>query len=135
MFFDICIYTGGLCLIDKILTNFNFKGQYYFNHFIVNSFITYFCFNDVIFTFTDFDNMLNYNINITSINLVFSIHFYHIIMYYYKFILDDWLHHIIMIFFTLPMGLYFNGGSLMNYCIFFTTGLPGGINYILLFLE
>ena len=36
---------------------------------------------------------------------------------------------------ALPMGLTMNSGPLLNYSLFFLTGLPGGINYILLFLS
>lgn len=124
-----------LCFIDKYITDNNIKGAYYFNHFIINSLITYFCYNDVILCYTDFNNILNNPINFYSIYLTFSLHFYHVIMYYQKFVFDDWLHHIIMVFFSLPMSFYFNCGQIMGHSLFFMTGLPGGINYFLLFLQ
>ena len=129
------ITTSLLCLVDKILTINNIKGQYYFNHFIVNSLIVFSTYNDVLLPYTNFDNILDIGVNTTAVEYTFSIHLYHIIMYYNKFLFDDWLHHIVMIFFTLPMGLYFNCGPIMGHSLFFLTGLPGGINYLLLFLQ
>ena len=92
-------------------------------------------FNDVILTYTNFDNIIDLTFNIAIVEYAFSIHFYHIIMYYQKFVFDDWLHHIIMIFISLPLSLLYNTGTLTAHFSFFVTGFPGGVNYFLLFLE
>ena len=76
------ITTSILCLVDKILTINNIKGQYYFNHFIVNSLIVFSTYNDVILSYTNFDNILNLSVNTTAVEYTFAIHLYHIIMYY-----------------------------------------------------
>jgi len=73
--------------------------------------------------------------NWVAVELVFALHLYHCILYWRKFRLDDWLHHILMIGIALPIGTYLNAGSLLGYSLFFTTGLPGGIDYALLFLN
>tara|TARA_B100001063_G_C16539366_1_gene440493 strand:- start:203 stop:586 length:384 start_codon:yes stop_codon:yes gene_type:complete len=39
-----------------------------------------------------------------------------------------------MCFVALPFGLYINSGSLFDHSLFYTTGLPGMIDYFLLFL-
>jgi hypothetical protein len=39
-----------------------------------------------------------------------------------------------MIGIALPIGCYYHGGALLGYSLFFTTGLPGGIGYFMLFL-
>lgn len=135
MIYQIIIYTTLFIIIDYILTFYNLKGQYYFNHFLVNMTVSILCFDDLILTYTDFNNINNHVIDYNSVSLVFAIHFYHIIIYYKKFVYDDWLHHIVMIFFTLPLALQYNCGSIMGHSIFFVTGLPGGINYFLLFLN
>jgi hypothetical protein len=124
-----------LCGIDNILEKYNILGRYYFNHFLINFIITYITFDDVILSYTDFNNTIYKPINIISVELAFSIHFYHIIIYYNKFLFDDWLHHIIMIFIALPLGIYVRCGYLIGHSLFFLTGLPGGINYLLLFLQ
>ena len=47
----------------------------------------------------------------------------------------DWLHHILMIGIVLPFGLIYKktAGSVINYCCFFLSGLPGCVDYIMLF--
>lgn len=121
--------------IDKILEYYNILGRYYFNHFFINSLIVFYTYDDLLICYNEQFNLDKYEIEFTPVELAFSIHFYHIIIYYKKFLFDDWLHHIIMIFLCLPMGIYVKNGPVMNHCLFFLTGLPGGINYLLLFLE
>jgi hypothetical protein len=48
--------------------------------------------------------------------------------------MDDWLHHVLMIGVAIPIGVAINSNTLMGFSLFFTTGLPGGIDYALLFL-
>jgi hypothetical protein len=55
-------------------------------------------------------------------------------MYFEKLRFDDWLHHALMIGVALPLGLMVPAGPLMGMSLFFTTGLPGGIDYVLLTL-
>lgn len=124
-----------LCGTDKLLEYLNLNGRYYFNHFLVNSLITVSCFNDIILPYTQFNNIINIPINMIAVEYTYSIHFYHILMYYKKFVFDDWLHHIIMIFFALPFGTILPCGPILSHSLFFLTGLPGGINYLLLFLQ
>ena len=132
---NITIITLFLCFFDKLLEYFNIYGRYYFNHFLINSFIVYYTFDDLLLCYHDLNNLNKYHINMNVIEYTISIHFYHIIIYYNQFVFDDWLHHIIMIFFTLPMGVYLNCGPIMSHCLFFMSGFPGGINYLLLFLQ
>ena len=123
------------CSIDYLLGDL-YKGKYYLIHFINNIFITYYTFLDVIYTFTEFNN--NYQnciINYSPTVITFSLHLYHTIIYYKKLQFDDWLHHILMCCVALPLTLLFNPGYLLGYSLFFLTGLPGGINYLLLFLT
>lgn len=129
------LLTLSLCYIDGILEYFNVFGRYYLNHFFINSLISFYTFNDVILSYTEFNNIMNLPVNMTAIKLTYSIHFYHIIVYYNKFTFDDWLHHIIMVFFALPLGSYLKCGPIMGHSLFFLTGFPGGINYLLLFLQ
>jgi hypothetical protein len=70
-----------------------------------------------------------------AMDFVFALHLYHIALYWRKFRFDDWLHHILMIGVALPIGAYVDSKSLLGYSLFFTTGLPGGIDYFLLFLT
>ena len=122
------------CSIDKQLQN-RYHGNYYLLHGISNIFITYSCLPDLKNTYTDLNNFHNYPVNYVPSIITFSLHSYHIINYFNKLMFDDWLHHILMCGVALPIGLSINSGFLLNHSLFFLIGLPGGINYILLFLS
>jgi hypothetical protein len=125
---------GIFCVTDNILCSCSrLKGVYYLMHAIHNMLIVRATLPDVIYTWTRFGTPLATQ-NMAAFELVFALHLYHIFMYYRKFRMDDWIHHILMIGIAMPLGGYFSSGSLLGYSLFFTTGLPGGIDYILLFL-
>ena len=127
MFFSI------YCLVDYFLGNT--KGKYYFVHFLNNLIISYYTYYDLYITYFDFDKILESELIYFPTIITLSLHFYHIFVYFNKLLFDDWLHHILMCFIALPIGLYINCGSLLGHSLFFLTGLPGGINYLLLFLS
>lgn len=127
------IITLGLVLFDKNLSD-KIKGKYYLSHTIINSFITFYTFNDMISCYTDFNNSINNDINLMPSIMVYSLHFYHMIAYYKKLRFDDWLHHILMVIVALPLANIVDAGSLLNHSLFFLCGLPGGIDYLMLFL-
>jgi hypothetical protein len=122
------VYIG----MDKLIRK-KYEGTYYLIHGVNNALIAYLTYNDIILTFTDFNTVLNGNISILPSIITYSLHMYHIAVYYKKFTLDDWLHHILMGA-ALIAAHQFNSGRLINYSLFFTTGLPGMIDYFLLFL-
>lgn len=125
---------GLFCVADNILTKYTaLQGIYYLVHALHNAVIVYSTLPDVIHTWTRF-TIQSYEQNMYALELVFALHFYHVFMYWTKFRTDDWIHHILMIGIALPIGGYFSAGSLLGYSLFFTTGLPGGIDYFLLFL-
>jgi hypothetical protein len=131
----ILFFTSLFYLLDLFLTSLNFNGTYYLNHFFVNTYVTYLTFNDFINTYVDFNNIKNYDMNYYAVHVIYSLHYYHIIYYYNKLKFDDWLHHITMVFIALPLGTIVNSGTLLGNSLFFINGLPGGINYLLLFLQ
>lgn len=126
--------TTFFCSVDKFLNKCS-KGNYYLLHGISNLFITYACIGDVKNTYVDLYNFSNYSVNYVPSIITFSLHSYHIINYYNKLMFDDWLHHILMCGVALPIGIKMQSGFLLNHGLFFLTGLPGGINYINLFLT
>jgi hypothetical protein len=134
MILDIIAYFTFFILSDYLLKFINIQGRYYCNHFMANMIMVYQTLPDTIYCYTNFNSIGEYPQNYSAMNIVFALHFYHMAVYYYKLRYEDWLHHIIMIFFTLPLTLFFDYGAIMGHAIFFTTGLPGGIDYFLLFL-
>lgn len=123
------------CLIDRLLVNLtNLDGVYYLIHSLHNGVIVYSTWNNVVSSLTDFGHIDTTEKNIFALQCVFALHFYHIALYWRKFRLDDWLHHGLMIGIALPIGTFSDSKALLGYSLFFTTGLPGGIDYFLLFL-
>lgn len=120
---------------DKFLEKNNINGRYYINHFIGNMIISYYSFFDVLYCFTNFTDIFEKEYSMLPINITFALHFYHIAAYYNSFVFDDWLHHLLMIGFCLPFGLYAHGGIIINTCLFFLSGFPGGINYLFLAFQ
>ena len=106
---------------------------YYLVHSMHNALIVYYTYPDVINTYMRFNTIHTFPTNMNAICLCFALHFYHCILYWKKFRFDDWLHHGLMIGIALPIALIYEAHTLAGYSLFFTTGLPGGIDYALLF--
>ncbi len=133
-FLNIIGYFGAFCILDNVLSKYTrLEGIYYLLHAAHNGLIVKSAYKDVLNTWTGFGSV-SHEPNMYALELVFALHFYHLCVYWRKFRFDDWLHHILMIGIALPVGGYFPSGSLLGYGLFFTTGLPGGIDYALLFL-
>lgn len=118
---------------DYLLGN-SVQGKYYLLHFLNNAFLVYLTMGDVIYSWSNYTTFLDYPPNYEAAVLTFALHFYHMFSYYNKLRFDDWLHHGLMILIALPFALITKSGSLLGHSLFFTTGLPGGIDYLMLFL-
>jgi hypothetical protein len=123
------------CATDSMLTRLGFQGVYYAIHTLHNAAVVQATYNEVLATFTDFKAIGAVTPNYYAAELVFALHIYHCLYYWRKFRTDDWLHHILMIGVALPIGICVPSGTLLGFSLFFTTGLPGGIDYALLFLT
>jgi hypothetical protein len=141
MLFSIGLYTSAFIFVDKLLNLFNLQGRYYFTHAIANMCIIYNTFNCMIDSyilpytnqFNVLDKCSDNNIFISR-NITYSIHFYHIIYYFNSLRYVDWIHHIIMVGLTLPLSHLINQNNLLGHSFFYIIGLPGMIDYIMLFL-
>jgi len=118
--------------LDVGISLLRVKGAYYLIHALHNTAVAYLTFPDVVHSLTHFTDISSYPMNTQAIALVFALHFYHIAMYYRRFKMDDWLHHVLMIFVAMPIGMAVESGSLMGYSLFFTTGMPSILDYFLL---
>jgi hypothetical protein len=120
--------------MDWACRKLNLKNHNYIVHAIHNAIITILTAPDVYYTFTDLYNITTYPTNWFAIKICLALHLYHIMLYYQTFRFDDWLHHGLMIGVALPIGSYIPAHTFMGFSFFFTTGLPGGIDYALLAL-
>lgn len=126
---------AGFCALDSILTRLRLDGVYYAVHSLHNAAIVYSTYNEVATAITHFPTAISQPVNMFAIQICAALHIYHILYYYKKFRFDDWLHHGLMIGVALPIGGLVPSGALLGFSLFFTTGLPGGIDYVLLFLT
>jgi hypothetical protein len=133
MLIPLGIYFNIFVFADKAITETRLQGIYYLIHALHNMRMVWLTAPDVYHTITDFHSLDEYPNNYEAIALVAALHIYHIICYFNKMRFDDWLHHILMIFIALPIGYYLPSASLMGYSLFFTSGLPSTLDYILLF--
>lgn len=127
------VFTGTFIYIDSLLGNI--KGKYYINHVINNFIIILLSIGDVMELYSNPYLAFNYSYySIYTSSLTYSLHLYHIIWYFNKLRFDDYLHHGLMIFVCLPIANYFGPNKLLNHSMFYLTGLPGGVDYLLLSL-
>jgi len=120
------------CLLDTLFFYAKMEGRYYAVHAIHNAAITVFTAPNVYQTLTDFPHVQDLATPTIASEFIVALHVYHAVMYFRKLRFDDWLHHVLMIGVALPLGLCAPPGALMGYSLFFTTGLPGGLDYVML---
>ena len=121
--------------IDVLCEKFKLEGRYYFVHTICNFLIINLTWSDVLATYFDFANFYDYPMNYRAAMLTFGLHLYHTIWYFKKLRFDDWLHHILSVGIALPLSMATHAGTLLGHSLFYLTGLPGMIDYFLLFLN
>lgn len=120
---------------DILMEYANINGRYYFMHAINNFFITYHALPAVIYSYTNFDNIQDYEWNYKSTVYCFALHMYHVCMYYKSLTFDDKMHHVLMCGIAMPLGMYLPKTPLMDHSIFYLSGGASGINYFILFLT
>lgn len=132
------------------MEKFKIEGRYYIIHSIANGIIVYNSFQGTIDSYkiipminnielkdyivTEQQIELKYYIDICR-TIIYSLHIYHIIWYFKKLRFDDWLHHILMVGVALPLTIYIPPSNITLHSFFFINGLPGCIDYFLLFLN
>lgn len=110
------------------------SAKYFMNHFLANMYIVYLTYNDVIYILQDPINGIKSADNcLYTLSIIEGIHFYHTIIYIQKLTWIDWLHHLAT-FYLVALAKAYHNGLIYNFGNFFLCGLPGGIDYLLLFL-
>ena len=123
------LYYIFLLIIDKLLVK---KANWFVLHAITNFIIAVCVFEDMAKLFLDPYYSRNEVITFPR-DITISLHIYHLLMFK-KVEMIDWIHHIVMCS-VLSISYYVeNSTTIAHYLLFFVTGLPGGIDYILLIL-
>ena len=127
------LWMGLFASLDHLIRCLKYEKPYYAVHALHNALIVYATGSDLVHTFTDLYNLQTYATNWFAIQLCFALHLYHCALYWKSFRFDDWLRHGLMIGVALPIGCIPEAHTFTGMSLFFTTGLPGGIDYALLF--
>ena len=134
--FSCIFFTCFFLASDYVLQEkFMFKGCYFLLHCIHNLTVSILTLHNVLDVFSK-PSTTEDTLHPIIIPMVYALHVYHVISYFSYLRIDDWYHHIFSMGVAVPLTLtFFKERSLLGMCFFFTTGLPGAINYWNLFLS
>jgi len=132
--YELIIYSSSIVITDYILSLFfhNRLICWFIIHAYCNFFIVYKCFPYIIDFFNDPISFLENNNELNIYYYALIPHIYHCIAFNIN--KDDIFHHVIFVFFGSIIKYNLNVGKSLAFYLFFSTGLPGGIDYILLTL-
>jgi hypothetical protein len=113
---------------------FKVEGRYYANHALANAAIVSLTAKNVVDCY-----LMNFSATSEDVYapkaIVYGLHFYHMLTYHKKMRFDDWLHHGLMVGVALPLTELVPASTILGHSMFFINGLPGMIDYSLLFLN
>lgn len=105
--------------------------RWFILHVISNAIVMIFALPNLIGLVTD---PLHLSSVVTTVpkNMTFALHLYHCLMFR-NLQMIDWIHHIVMCAIIILIRDN-SGGELVNFLMFFLSGFPGGVDYIMLIL-
>jgi hypothetical protein len=119
---------------DVLLKARGLKGRYEILHAIGNGVATALTAGGMLETLFDPIHAFHCPTNMNGYCVCIGIHTYHVLAFR-PLPLLEWIHHILMIGLVGPIVFYFPVGSILDYCVFFLSGFPGGMSYVLLALR
>lgn len=130
----ILVTTLCLWLIDRfVLVPLKLKGRYFILHAAGNAIAVILTFNGMVRTLLDPVHAAEGDVQIFGYCVVVAIHLYHVLAFR-PLPQVEWVHHVLMIGIVGPVVFYYARGAIIDYCSFFLSGLPGGIDYVMLVL-
>ena len=107
------------------------KARWFQLHFLINMLVCYFCIPDIVSIVYDLNEASSQLTNHVGGVLAFQVHLYHTINF--ELTTMDIYHHVSSVFLCFPPSIIFNR-KILSLFYFIGTGLPGGIDYLLLTL-
>lgn len=130
LLFLICIVA--LRGLDKSLSEYNSKVRWYAIHCVTNAIVVVYTMGDVYRLLAEYNPQFN-EVSLFPSILVMALHIYHCL--YFSINRQDIIHHGVMSS-VLIISMYNHDSGLFtgvtNYALFFLSGLPGGIDYLLM---
>ncbi len=108
-------------------------GRYFILHVLCNGFVTVVHFNDVVLAYWRPSEAFAALTDTRGTAVIAALHLFHMTCFR-PLPLVDWVHHIVMIVVMLPLAVLLNPGRLLGHGAFFSSGLPGGLDYLMLVL-
>lgn len=105
-----------------------------FIHATANACVVLSHFDDVVGVYLDPITSMSGESDTTGTMVILALHIYHVVFFYRHLHPNEWVHHIVMVFIVLPIGHSVKPGKLLGHGAFWASGLPGGIDYVLLCL-
>jgi hypothetical protein len=113
---------------------FSQNTRWFFIHFVINCVVAYYGIFDLLYCVTNISQcaITQWLYGYMVYGLAISLHFYHILAF--KLTPTDWLHHIMTAVISGPIMLLYSTTSSAVFALWFMSGFPGAIDYLLLWL-
>ncbi len=108
------------------------SASFFISHSLVNAVVVWSCAADMASTLASPLTSMKRPYSLFPTVLQMSFHFAHIVVDWRTLEAMDWIHHLASSLAVGWLNLAYVYGPLLNYAIFFGTGLPGGVDYALL---
>lgn len=132
-FFHFTLSLGAFHIFCRFLCQLNQLSSWYIIHAVVNFHITLLCCEQIKYLLKDPLNELFNPIPYYDTTIIVAIlHLYHIL--FFKCTKADIFHHLFFVTIGSLVVFIFNNGRFVALSHFFICGLPGGIDYVILFL-
>eukprot|EP01102_Stenamoeba_stenopodia_P007982 TRINITY_DN2258_c0_g1_i6.p1 TRINITY_DN2258_c0_g1~~TRINITY_DN2258_c0_g1_i6.p1 ORF type:complete len:277 (+),score=37.00 TRINITY_DN2258_c0_g1_i6:191-1021(+) len=106
-------------------------GRYLAIHVVCNFYVVAVHLDDVFATYWDPANAVRGFCDTRGTMAILALHLFHI-AFFRPLPMVDWIHHGVMIIVMLPLAYSLHPGPLLGHGAFFSSGLPGGIDYVML---
>lgn len=128
-----------LFLVDWVLKRFRIRNtthdseslRWFILHVISNTIVVLVALPDVL-SLLRYPLHLSAHVSTIPKNMTFALHLYHCLMFR-NLQLIDWIHHIVMCLLIILIRDN-SGAELVNFLLFFLSGFPGGVDYVMLIL-
>ena len=129
----ISYFIAGMGAVDFFIAR-KMEGRWLLLHALANLVVTIFCLQDFYLAVLDPVNSCNsHSYSLIPVYGIAALHLYHLIAFR-NLSTSDWVHHLVFGGIICPVGICFRSGPLLSMAAFFICGLPGGLDYLMLFL-